>query len=200
WQPRGVRDVGQQLTGHLDTPQVGRVVQRRERGELLDVRHDLLVHDDRPGVAPSALDHPVPHRDDPGVGQPRAHRPEQLQHPPQPAAVVGDGLDEGGVLSPEGVPQPPHVLPDALDETGGDDDARVGLDELVLDRGRAGVDDEDGPVHCCSSPAWAWIAVMATVLTMSWTRAPRDRSLTGLFRPWRTGPMATAPAERWTAL
>ena len=48
--------------------------------------------------------------------------------------------------------------------------------------------------------AWAWMAVMATVLTMSRTVAPRDRSLTGLFRPCSTGPTATAPAERWTAL
>ena len=48
--------------------------------------------------------------------------------------------------------------------------------------------------------AWAWMAVMATVLTMSTTVQPRERSLTGLRRPWMTGPMATAPAERWTAL
>ena len=41
---------------------------------------------------------------------------------------------------------------------------------------------------------------MATVFTMSATRAPRDRSLTGLFRPCSTGPMATAPALRCTAL
>lgn len=41
---------------------------------------------------------------------------------------------------------------------------------------------------------------MATVLTMSFTVAPRDRSLTGLRRPCMTGPTATAPAERCTAL
>lgn len=46
----------------------------------------------------------------------------------------------------------------------------------------------------------AWIAVMATVVTMSCTVAPRERSLTGFARPWRTGPIATAPAERCTAL
>ena len=46
----------------------------------------------------------------------------------------------------------------------------------------------------------AWMAVMATVLTMSVTVQPRLRSLTGLFRPCRTGPMATAPALRCTAL
>ena len=51
-----------------------------------------------------------------------------------------------------------------------------------------------------SAGACAWIAVIATVLTMSCTSAPRDRSFTGLLRPWRTGPTATAPAERCTAL
>ncbi len=46
----------------------------------------------------------------------------------------------------------------------------------------------------------AWMAVIATVLTMSLTVAPRDRSLTGRRRPCITGPTATAPAERCTAL
>ena len=46
----------------------------------------------------------------------------------------------------------------------------------------------------------AWMAVIATVLTMSRTSAPRDRSLTGLRSPCRTGPTASAPAERCTAL
>ena len=47
---------------------------------------------------------------------------------------------------------------------------------------------------------YVWIAVMTTVLTMSCTRQPRLRSFTGLFRPCSTGPMATAPEERCTAL
>ncbi len=41
---------------------------------------------------------------------------------------------------------------------------------------------------------------MATVLTMSSTSAPRDRSLTGLRSPCSTGPIAIAPALRCTAL
>ena len=51
-----------------------------------------------------------------------------------------------------------------------------------------------------SSRTAAWMAVIATVLTMSLTVAPRDRSLTGRRRPCMTGPTATAPAERCTAL
>ena len=42
----------------------------------------------------------------------------------------------------------------------------------------------------------AWMAVIATVLTISATVQPRLRSLTGLLRPCSTGPMATALAER----
>ncbi len=38
------------------------------------------------------------------------------------------------------------------------------------------------------------MAVMAIVFTMSWTSAPRERSLTGLLSPCSTGPTATAPA------
>ena len=44
------------------------------------------------------------------------------------------------------------------------------------------------------------MAVIATVLTMSVTVHPRLRSFTGLRSPCSTGPIATAFAERWTAL
>ena len=47
---------------------------------------------------------------------------------------------------------------------------------------------------------WAWMAVMATVFTMSSTVQPRERSLTGLRSPCRTGPTATAPEVCCTAL
>ena len=43
---------------------------------------------------------------------------------------------------------------------------------------------------------WACIAVMATVLTISVTVHPRLRSLTGLFKPCNTGPIATPPDVR----
>jgi hypothetical protein len=95
-----------------------------------------------------------------------------------------------------------QLLADALDQPGGEARPAGRVEQLVLDRRRARVEDEDGPAH---EPrrvrmAWAWMAVIATVFTMSRTDAPRERSLTGLARPCRTGPIATAPAERWTAL
>ncbi len=76
----------------------------------------------------------------------------------------------------------------------------VGVGALALGRivMRRSWESEVG--SAASAGACAWIAVIATVLTMSCTSAPRERSFTGLLRPWRTGPTATAPAERWTAL
>lgn len=47
--------------------------------------------------------------------------------------------------------------------------------------------------------ATAWTLVHVTVLTMSTTVHPRDRSLTGRDRPWRMGPMAIACVLCWTA-
>ena len=56
-----------------------------------------------------------------------------------------------------------------------------------------------GRVHGAYAPR-AWMAVIATVLTMSVTVQPRLRSFTGLRSPCSTGPIATACAERCTAL
>src|SRR4051812_34537341 len=73
--------------------------------------------------------------------------------------------------------------------------ARIRINHSVFERRRARVEYEDAAHRPC-----AWIAVIATVLTMSSTKAPRDRSLTGLFSPCSTGPIAIAPALRCTAL
>ena len=43
-------------------------------------------------------------------------------------------------------------------------------------------------------------AVMAATFTMSDASQPRDRSFTGLHRPWRTGPYALALARRSVSL
>src|SRR5690625_460224 len=94
----------------------------------------------------------------------------------------------------------------AFDQPGGQDLIfrfavlhRGNRNELILDGGGTGVNYQYATGHE-SFTCWAWIAVMATVLTMSWTSAPRERSLTGRRRPCRTGPTATAPAVRCTAL
>lgn len=91
-----------------------------------------------------------------------------------------------GVVGEFAAPAPqlpvPFRLSDTLYENGGD---TLPADEvLTLDRRASGVEDKD--IHC-SAPLFslccAWIAVMATVLTISSTRQPRLRSLTGSRSP-----------------
>ena len=102
-----------------------------------------------------------------------------------------------------GVVDPAARFPDPLDEPGPYRVAAGDLDQGVLQRRGAGVDDEHVTAHDAGPSAGAsgrcaWMAVIATVLTMSRTVAPRDRSFTGLRSPCRTGPTATAPADRCT--
>ncbi len=83
---------------------------------------------------------------------------------------------------------------DPLQQTGREDEkiGRIGC--FVLDPGASRIDTRN--IHEPDLFSWAWIAVIATVFTMSVTVAPRLRSVTGRLRPSMTGPMATALAER----
>ncbi len=55
-------------------------------------------------------------------------------------------------------------------------------------------------LNTCNYPCAACTAVIATTLTISSTEQPRERSLTGLARPWMIGPTASASATRSTSL
>src|SRR3984893_17992937 len=104
--------------------------------------------------------------------------------------LVERGLERRGVVRD-------RPLTDPFDYPIGHYLARIPLDIAVVHRRRSRGGHQDRAWHHLSC---AWIAVRATVLTMSSTGAPRDRSLTGLFRPCSTGPIAIAPALRCTAL
>ncbi len=178
-------------------------MERCERREVLDLLLHVLVDAHCAVEARAALDHPVADAEQVRAVERGAVRVELPQQPAEGVLVVGDhatlddGLDAGRlVLRLAG------RLADALDQAGREGRAGVDVDELVLEARRAGVDDEDGAGHarCPAASACAWIAVIAMVLTMSLTSAPRERSLTGLFSPCSTGPIASAPAERCTAL
>ena len=110
--------------------------------------------------------------------------------------AVGDQLDSGRVELAQRRGHGRLVIGDAarladpLDEAVRERLAPLEVDQPVLQRRRAAVEDEDAQASC------AWIAVIATVFTMSATVAPRERSFTGLRSPCSTGPIATAPALR----
>src|SRR5690606_8602676 len=133
----------------------------------------------------------------------------QLQHAAERAGVVGElglrraffGGRSGQVTAAHG--QRADALADSLDQRPGQLALDGGVKDLQLQRGGSGIDDENTGHESLSwelTAPCAWTAVIATVLTMSSTSAPRERSLMGLRSPCRTGPIATAPAVRCTAL
>ena len=149
----------------------------RERGELLDPGLHGVVDQGRLHEARAAVHDPVADGVDRcGPGPPRMRRA-----PPGGRDVLGPGSP---IRS---------TMPSAL--TAPD----IGSTTWYL--------SDDDPAFSTNTDrmpligsSCAWIAVIAIVLTMSRTRAPRDRSLIGFARPCSTGPIATAPAERCTAL
>ncbi len=86
--------------------------------------------------------------------------------------------------------QPGNNLPDTVAD----------VKEGIFQGGAAGVEDKEFHARCSPFSMAAWTAVMAIVWTISSTRQPRLRSLTGFRMPCIIGPMAMAPALRCTAL
>lgn len=193
---RDVRQVRQCLAGHADPEDGGRVVQWRERGEVLECGDQRVVDDGRPVEIGPAVHHAVADGDQ-AAAEIGARLVEQVERRSQRGVVIGDPVLTGHPALTEREARRRRVLPDALDDAVGQGEPRIRLHQLEFDRRRSRIEDQNSAAH--RSP-WAWIAVIATVLTMSSTSAPRDRSLTGLFSPCRTGPMAMAPALRCTAL
>src|SRR5215208_234867 len=176
---RDVWEVWERLARHANTQHRWRVVQRRKRRQLLELGDQRIVDQRRPIQVRAAVHHPVAHRDQLGGACVRA---DLVEHNAQRRLVVCDGGP---------------FLTDSLDDAVDKRRARLRLYQLVFHRRRTRIEHQDAARHQMSC---AWIAVIATVLTMSSTSAPRDRSFTGLFNPCNTGPIAIAPALRWTAL
>ena len=128
-----VGDVGEQSAGHFDALEVGRVVQRAQRHELLDPGHDVVVDEGGAGEVVPALDDAVADGDDIGLVEVGSLLGEDPQDLGQAEAVVGDRLDELEPAAVVLVGDGARLLPDALDEPGGQGGAGVGVDQLVLD-------------------------------------------------------------------
>ena len=76
---------------YLYALEVGGVVQRAQRHELLDPGHDVVVDEGGAGEVAPALDDPVAHGHDVGVGQRGALLLEQAQHLARPKPWSGTG-------------------------------------------------------------------------------------------------------------
>jgi hypothetical protein len=61
-QHRHVRNPGHELSGGLDSLNVGGIVQGRQIGEFLEGAQDLIIHNDRASEFLTAVDHAMPYR------------------------------------------------------------------------------------------------------------------------------------------
>ena len=196
-----VRNIGRDFHRDLDAGEIRGIVQRRQRHDLAYAREHGFIDQRglREGLA--AVHHAVPDR-----GQlidivhhlRLTHRlPDQVER----SVMVRDRLFVDALLLytlcvEPAVFQPAPALADTVEHARSQHAPGVHLEQLVFYRRAAAVDHQN--LHAQSF--CAWIAVIATVLTMSGTVQPRLRSLTGLFRPCNTGPIASVFAERCTAL
>ena len=103
-----VGKVRQDAPGDLDAEQCGRVVQRRQRRERLERRDQVVVDDAGPVQVGSAVDHPVPDRDEAHLGGLVPLVGECVEGCPQGRLVVGH-----------------RALPDALDDSVDHQSARI---------------------------------------------------------------------------
>ncbi len=171
---------------YLDAQEVGWVVQGRERGEL-----------------PNGLDHPFV--DHAGVAELFAAVNDSMSDADELAAIfrytavaeqAHDSVEGGGVIPERAVGdlfvERPRRIPLSVNESAArladplcgsvrQQGALAHLEELILDRRASGVENQNP--HDSLDGVWAWMAVTATVFTMSGTVHPRLRSLTGFFRP-----------------
>ncbi len=206
---RDLRHVGEGLAGAEDALEVRGVVQRRERASSRIAATTSSSTTHRLGEPGAAVDDPVPDGEQ-STSQGRARARAAPPAPGRgPRRATGCRPRASRSVSPASwcrCAAPPifstmptaAVLPVSASSTWYFSEDDPALTTRTCAAGPPAAAPPALRPAALTGPAW--IAVMAMVLTMSRTSAPRDRSLTGRLRPWRTGPMATADALRWTAL
>src|SRR5215217_2114451 len=173
-----------------------RIVQRSKRNQIPDLLKHLVINDGRISKVWPAVHDSVADRTN----------SDGIKINAIGSKIFCHRLHGGGMISDRTT-----RLADSLNEALGLHLCRLRHHELILQRRGTSIQHQDGrlthvgtvaaaSVDCCRLMACAWTAVIATVLTMSSTNAPRERSLTGFFNPCSTGPMAMAWALRCTAL
>ena len=199
---RHLRHLREEPQADLDAGQIGRVMQRGERAQHPQCLDNLGINQRWRAESLAAMHNPMSDAIETEFSC-RPRFPQQCQDLFESLCMVGHGQRPRDFLA-HAVRVLPIVeestlrLTDAIQAAATQYLSVRHVDDAVLNGGTSGIDDQN--VHAPAARSCAWMAVIATVLTISATVQPRLRSLTGLLRPCSTGPMATAFAERCTAL
>ena len=147
---RGVEDGHHGLAGHLlaaglDAHERGLVVQRRELRQLVDLGNDIVIDEHGAIEVLAALHYAVPHGVDvvqrvDGLGGAARQR---LQHEGHGGVVIGHGGVDDHLILVDAVLVEGLGGTDTLADALGEHFMGFNIDELVLQRGRTGVEDED---------------------------------------------------------
>ena len=147
-----VRDAGERRLRPHDPLDVGRVVQRGERRQRSQRRDDVVVDHHGLGEAAAAVHDPVPHRDEVVVVDPGPVLGERGAGGGERGAVVG--AVEVALVSLTGrLVAMPAGPADLRHQSHRDGHPAGGVDQLVLQRGRPGVDDQHVRVGAHARPA-----------------------------------------------
>ena len=140
-----VGDTGEQLAGNFHTQHVGRIVERCQRGETLNLVHHRVVNFYRLAEKVATLHNAVANSYDILLIKVESDFREEVDNELQTDAVVGDcgGVFDLFSVVLDGVFA--FLKADLVDEAGRDDGIctfQSRVDELVLDGGRTRVNDE----------------------------------------------------------
>ena len=148
-----LRNVRQQGAHDFGTLGLRAVVQRGEHSQILDLVDGLVGHEGRLREDGAALHHTVADGDNASLRQVRAVLLEEAEHALQTLLVVVNRLFKLVLFAVVLVlVVAVDRLTDLLDEAGSEAFAGFEINQLVLDRAGAGIDDKDGFRHCGHPP------------------------------------------------
>ena len=139
---------GEEAHRHLDTLQVGRVMQGRQGDHVANDGDDPLIHPGRALEGLAAMDHPMADghqftqiRQHPGFAQPVGHKF-------QSRAMMGDRQNQLETVLPPALVPPatleiPVRLADAVDGARRQHLPVIGLEELIFNRRATGIENQN---------------------------------------------------------
>ena len=148
-----LRNVRQQGAHDFGALGLRAVVQRGEHSQILDLVDGLVGHEGRLREDGATLHHTVADGDNASLRQVRAVLLEEAEHALQTLLVVVNRLFKLVLFAVVLVlVVAVDRLTDLLDEAGSEAFAGFEINQLVLDRAGAGIDDKDGFRHCGHPP------------------------------------------------